>query len=605
MELRIRRKSGEVAIVLMSVEYIHVNETRYILTSALDITERKLAEIRIQQQASRAEALASLSQILTKVTQDQRLMFDIVVRRCAEEIGDGASIFLFSPENEFLELVAVHNPDPKAMDTFREEMHKRPLKWNEGIYAEVIGNIVPVLIPYINVDDMIEHATPERREYFRRLPFHSMMVAPLHVQGEVLGVIGMARHSPGRDYTPEDLTFLQDIADRSALALLNARYYKKLEQELTERKIAEEKYRSIFDNSMDGIFQSTDDGHFLQVNPAMAHIYGYDSPEEMLNSVTDIRSQLYTNSDQRDDIRKRLNSGERLVGYESLDYRKDGSTFWTFMSAQAIRDENGKVLYYEGTVEDITRRKNAEAERESLIQELAKKNAELEQFTYTVSHDLKSPLVTINGFVGYLEQDAASGNMDRLKKDTQRIREAVKKMQKLLSELLELSRIGRLMNASETVPFETLVREAMENVHGQLKTRGVEILVQPDLPNVYGDNQRLVEVLQNLIDNAVKYMGDQVDPQIEIGQDGEEDGKPIFFVKDNGMGIDPEYHERIFGLFNKLDAKSDGTGVGLALVKRIVEVHGGRIWVQSEAFPQGDVRAGSTFYFTLPVGPSV
>jgi signal transduction histidine kinase len=122
--------------------------------------------------------------------------------------------------------------------------------------------------------------------------------------------------------------------------------------------------------------------------------------------------------------------------------------------------------------------------------------------------------------------------------------------------------------------------------------------------------------LQNLLDNAAKYMGDQVDPRIEIGQDGEEDGKLIFFVKDNGMGIDPEHHERIFGLFNKLDAKSEGTGVGLALVKRIVEVHGGRIWVQSEASPQavsprrargpngGEVGKGSTFYFTLPVGPS-
>jgi len=598
-ELQINRKSGEIGFVSLSSERIYVDKAEYILTSGLDITERKFAELQIQKQAARAEVLASLSQLLTKVSQDQRLVFDNVVRRCAELIGDGASIFLYSPQNEFLELVAVYNPDPQAMDVFWDEISKRPIRWNEGVYAKAIGDVEPVLIPYINVNELIKRATPERRDYYRKLPFHSMMIAPLHIQGNVMGVIGMARHSPGRNYTPEDLTFLQDIADRSSLALLNAQYYKELEQELAERKIAEKKYRSIFDNSIDGIFQSTDDGHFINVNPAMANIYGYESPEEMLNCVTDISSQLYASADQREDVRQRLNSGERLVGYESLDYRKDGSTFWASMSAQAIRDENGKALYYEGTIEDITPRKKAEAERESLIQELANKNAELEQFTYTVSHDLKSPLVTINGFVGYLEQDAASGNMERLKNDTTRIQEAVNKMQKLLNELLELSRVGRLMNASEKVPVETLVREALDNVHGQLEERGVDIQIQPDLPSVYGDNQRLVEVFQNLLDNAIKYMGNQTNPEITIGQNGEEDDKPIFFVKDNGMGIDFEHHERIFGLFNKLDAKSEGTGVGLALVKRIVEVHGGRIWIRSDA------GKGSTFYFTLPTPPSI
>jgi len=184
-------------------------------------------------------------------------------------------------------------------------------------------------------------------------------------------------------------------------------------------------------------------------------------------------------------------------------------------------------------------------------------------------------------------------------------------MQKLLGELLELSRIGRLMNPPVAVPFDELAQEAIDIVQGRLNERGVTVHIvpssegaHPNLPLVYGDRQRLVEVLQNLLDNAAKYMGDQADPQIEIGQDGAEDNMPIFFVKDNGMGIEPEHHERIFGLFNKLDAKSEGTGVGLALVRRIVEVHGGRIWVQSEASPQEDVETGSTFFFTLPTKPS-
>ena len=233
-------------------------------------------------------------------------------------------------------------------------------------------------------------------------------------------------------------------------------------------------------------------------------------------------------------------------------------------------------------------------EHQQLISELTTKNAELERFTYTASHDLRSPLVTIKGFLGYLELDAASGNVERLKGDTKRIANAVDKMGQLLDDLLELSRIGRIINAPETIPFVELVQQAIELTQGRLRQRGVRIELQPDLATVYGDKARLTEVLQNLLDNAAKYMGDQPHPLIEIGTRGEEAGQSIFYVRDNGIGIEPEYREKIFGLFNKLDARSEGTGIGLALVKRIIEYHGGRIWVESE------MGRGSIFLFTLP-----
>ena len=636
---------------------------------------------------------------------------------------------------------------------------------------------------------------------------------------------------------------------------------------VTERRRAEaalregeKKYRAIVDNAIEGIFQSTPDGRFININPAMARMYGYESPEEMIQKVTDISTQLYVDPERRLELQRRLEAEGNMIAFESLNYRKDGTVFWVSTNIHAVRDAGGQPLFYEGTVEDITaskaaieklrerqhfietvldaepgtvyiydlqenknvfvnrnwlvnygysveetqhmddlltgiihvedlpriieyhnhirsagndkgnfeveyriRRKDGEwrwvlsrdtvftrnatgqvtqilgilhdmteskqkqdalseserkyrllfenmtsgfavhkmiydeqgkpvdyryleinpafekltgipinvllgrtvkeimpntesywvetfgrvavtgepiayinfareldryydtyvfspekdifavvfnditekiraqeevqtlnEELKQRVRELESSNAELTQFTYTVSHDLKSPLVTINGFLGYLEQDTASGNLERVRQDRKRIQEAVNKMRSLLTELLELSRIGRMMNIPESFLFEDIVKDALDVVHGQIENQKVTVQIQPGLPTVHGDRQRLTEVLQNLIDNAAKYMGGQPDPLIEIGQRGEENNKPVFFVRDNGMGIAPEYHERVFGLFNKLNPVSEGTGIGLTLVRKIIEVHGGRIWVESEA------GKGSTFLFTLP-----
>jgi len=283
----------------------------------------------------------------------------------------------------------------------------------------------------------------------------------------------------------------------------------------------------------------------------------------------------------------------KLTGFISLDScvrgkftEHDAKLALTFADQVSIALENARLFL------DL---QSELAIRQDLISELESKNAELERFTYTVSHDLKSPLFTIRGFLGYLEHDAFMGNHERMKSDMQRITDATEKMQQLLNELLELSRIGRLKNDPESIPFAELAREAVELVQGRIMENSVVVRIDADMPIVYGDRQRLIEVVQNLVDNATKFMGGQPEPRIEIGQDGEEDGMPIFHVGDNGIGIPLEHHERIFGLFNKLDVDGDGTGIGLTLVRRIVEIHGGRIWVESEA------GQGSTFYFTLPL----
>jgi PAS domain S-box-containing protein len=243
---------------------------------------------------------------------------------------------------------------------------------------------------------------------------------------------------------------------------------------------------------------------------------------------------------------------------------------------------------------DITDQKRIEQEREKLVLQLEAQNAELEQFSYTVSHDLRSPLITVSGFVNLLAKELDKGNLDQAQDYLGRISRAAEMMNGLLNDILELSRIGRIASPSEEVRLEALAGEVVDLMAGPIEERGVRVETFADLPVLFGERARLRAVLQNLVENSVKYMGDQADPHVEIGA-RRDAGRIVCFVRDNGMGIEPEHHSRVFGLFHKLDVNSEGSGMGLAIAKRIVEVHGGRIWLESEGAGQG-----ATFCFTIP-----
>ena len=353
---------------------------------------------------------------------------------------------------------------------------------------------------------------------------------------------------------------------------------------------SEERYRGMFDGLPVGIYRTTPQGEILDANPAFVDMLGFEDRETLLSINA---RETYFEPETRARWSAQVESENVVRDFDIQLRRRDGTPIWVRDTARVVRDDDGNVLFFEGSMEDIRLRKEAETARETLISELEAKNRELERFTYTVSHDLKSPLVTIVGFLGFLERAVETGDTSGMKADTERIRGAAEKMQDLLEELLELSRIGRLSRPPEQVSLTELAREAVDMVAGQVAERGAKVEVAPDLPVVFGDRQRLRGVFQNLVDNAVKFMGDQGDPYVEIGvrRHGDE---VVFFVRDNGIGIDPRFHSRVFGLFEKLDKTSDGTGAGLAIISRTVEVHGGRIWVESE----GEGR-GTTMCFTL------
>lgn len=501
--------------------------------------------------------------------------------------------------------------------------------------------------PYILFADI-----QERYPMFREPPINYIrgwLAVPLRARGKLTGFISLDSRQAGK-FTEHDAKLALTFADQVSIALENARLFSDLQAELEERQrlIAELELKNIESETLREsaaiVTATLEKGEAInRILEQLKRVVPYDSASVQLlegNMLEIVSARGIPSGGKESDYRFEINESEpaypvlrgevpyilsenvqlhvpaftapphdlihawlavplkvkgKVIGIIALDGYRSGQfterhaqLAATFADQVALALENARL--YSDLQADL-------AIRQNLISELESKNAELERFAYTVSHDLKSPLFTIRGFLGYLEQDASNGDRERMKSDMQRIIDATDTMQRLLNELLELSRVGRLVNEPEYIPFEELAREAVALVQGRIMERGAVVHVDSGMPTVYGDRPRLIEVIQNLVDNAAKFMGDQPNPRIEIGWDGEEDGKPLFHVRDNGIGIPPEHHERIFGLFNKLDAKGDGTGIGLALVKRIVEVHGGSIRVESEA------GKGSTFLFTLPSGP--
>jgi signal transduction histidine kinase len=312
------------------------------------------------------------------------------------------------------------------------------------------------------------------------------------------------------------------------------------------------------------------------------------------------RASLHPDDFAADDRALETLRRNRPVVSDVRTFTRSGELRWVRVYARPVWDEAAaRLCGIYGAVQDITDRKQAEAEREALIRELGAKNAELERFTYTASHDLKSPLVTVRGFLGFVEKDALAGNHERMRADMRRIREATDRMGRLLDELLELSRVGRVVSSPRAVAFDELAHEALLLLAGRISERGVVVDVGADLPVLWGDRVRLLQVLQNLVENAVKFLGAQPRPRIQIGarRDGDQ---TVLFVRDNGIGIEPAQLERVFGLFDKLNPDSDGTGLGLALARRIVELHGGRIWAESAGRGHG-----ATLCFTLAGAPAL
>jgi len=612
-----------------------------VIVCAMDITERKQAEEALVMHIEQMQTVHTIAEEITREL-DLSILLDLIAQRAIDLLRAARSIIFLWDE-------ATHTLRPRAWYNTGEWLKDVRLRLGEGI-AGIAAQRREGLI--INDYKHPPHTHPT----ILAQPEPAAMIAePLIYRDQLVGVLVIMHVESGRGFTPQDRELLAVLAAQATIAIENAWLFEDSIRrqawlttilDINKRiatnedmasllaQIAEEAARLI---GADGTILRLLRGNLLVAvgttpyGPTLADvpetrlgegIVGRAALENRVFMVPDLqahpditpyRKQRAAEAGINAMLCVPVRGQHHVLGVLSITSKQlrvftDDETMVLSAYAEqaAIAIEHARLLAAEEERRaasertniilhnEIAERQRVEAEREQLITELEARNAEMARFTYTASHDLKSPLITIQGFLGLLEKDVLAGDIERMRTDITYIRAAATTMQRLLNELLELSRIGRVVNPLTEVALSELAQEAVKLVSGQITARGVQVHIAPDLPVVMGERPRLLEVLQNLLDNAVKFMGAQPQPCVNFGvrRDAEE---TVCYVSDNGIGIAPRYHEKIFGLFERLDVSSDGTGIGLALVKRIIEVHGGRIWVESAG--EGH---GSTFCFTFP-----
>jgi len=357
----------------------------------------------------------------------------------------------------------------------------------------------------------------------------------------------------------------------------------RVEEELRQ---SEQRFRTLTSNLPDLVVRLDREQRYTYVNPVFVAVSGIPL-ESALGKTNRELGLLGDQLELWSAAIQRVFDSKAPTRLEDDFKRSDGSTITWDAQIVPERAESGEVDSVLIISRDVTERRLRE-------EELHHKNDELTRFTYTVSHDLKSPLVTIQSFLGFLVEDAQRGDAERVARDVSFIKTAADRMAALLTDLLQLSRVGRKQSAPERVPLSELLNEALSMVAGRIAQEKPSIVLTSEPVSLYGDRLRLVEVFQNLIDNAVKFASTVPAPRIEIIAERVE-GEIVIRVQDNGIGIDPRHQHKLFGLFEKLQPEIEGTGIGLALVKRIIDVHDGRIWIDSAGPGQG-----TTVSFTLP-----
>ncbi|MEG4286029.1 response regulator [Microcoleus sp. A006_D1] len=440
----------------------------------------------------------------------------------------------------------------------------------------------------------------------------SLIIIPLISSSKnLVGFLGFDGCRAAGDRSAEISTPLKKVGETLANALERQRAETALQQEKSS-------YRNIFENAVEGIFQTTPEGRYLSANPALAGIYGYETVALLLAELPNINHQLYVDPDRRAEFVAQLDARRQILKFESQIYRRDGSKIWISENARSICDENGSVMYYEGTVIDITDRKQSESAMQSALEAAESANRAKSTFLANMSHELRTPLNAIIGYSEMLKEEAEELGSSESVPDLEKIRTAGKHLLSLIDDILDISKIeaGRMDLYLETFDIHALIESAVATARPLIEKNSntVEVYCPDNLDTMHADMTKVRQVLLNLLSNAAKFtkngkiaIGVEKIKNEQLRMKNQEESSQIlisnseflsFRVADTGIGMTQDQLQRVFQPFTQADAsttkKYGGTGLGLAISQRFCQMMGGSIEASSA------LGAGTTFTVLLP-----
>jgi PAS domain S-box-containing protein len=574
-----------------------------------DVTRERAAAADLARDERRARFAARAAGLLT-ASLDRSSTAAAMTRLAVPELADLCAVFTIDRVSGQLRLEHVAVADPE-IDRAMASVVQRPIALPEGgLAARVAATGEPVLLdPVPDVLGRVwNELYPELTETLEPLVAHSAMALPLRLENQLGGFLMLISLRPDRRYDAADLAFAGEIAERIEQTLERVRLYE-------AAQAARQRFTAAFEHAPVGMalmeVTAADAATTIEVNAALCELTGYARDQIVGRDPV----ELLLHPDDRADARIRLAG----LGADTTDYRaerrylsRSGDPLWVQVHVAQIDGPAGPQVILQAL--DITERRRAEealrklneelegrvaartAEVESVNRELEAANRELEAFSYSAAHDLRAPLRAIDRFAATL----ADENTGPLTPDARRyvdlVRQGAREMSTLIDDLLAFSRVGLQAMHVEVVDPAELVTAALAELEEQRAGRAVDVTVGP-LPFVRADPRLLALVFANLLGNALKFTRGREPARIEVGCESGPDG-PTYYVRDSGIGFDPEAAEQIFNVFRRLHPAEvyEGTGVGLALVKRIVERHGGAVWAE------GERGHGATFRFHLGTG---
>jgi PAS domain S-box-containing protein len=564
----------------------------------------------------RQEGLRLLAESLhefAEATANYPRLLRVIVQRIAETIGDVCILLLLSDDKKWLEAATYYDRDPEIARQYGA-LFEQPISMYEPTLArDALRTGEAICLPNLDIEHFRKRTTIESYDLHRRIGANGVLVVPLRVQKEPIGSISLVRYR--REHPPLDkidVEIATSLASHAALAIANGRLVLRAQNELDRRVKAEaalmesERLRRAeqdvarANRFLDAIIENIPDMVFVKEAEKLTFTRFNRAGEELLGLS---RDELIGKSDynffppseaeffiQKD--RETLAS-KTMIDIPEEPIQTGRGLRWLHTKKVPILDGDGQPTYLLGISQDITEHRQARAELVKAKEAAETANRELEAFSYSVAHDLRSPLRAIDGFSQALLEDYGDKLDDEGQGYLRRVRTSAQHMAELIDDLLTLSRVTRAELRRQQVDISERALSIATRLHHTEPEREVKVEVESGL-RAYGDPGLLAVILENLVGNAWKFTSKRQGAAIELGSTLKE-GKKVFFIRDNGAGFDMSYAGRLFGVFQRLHhvTEFDGTGIGLATVHRIIARHGGKIWAE------GEVDRGATFYFTL------